>query len=205
MAREYYEFLKLLTGTMNPLGYDVTVALAPKTSDDQGGRLTGGHDYALIGSVANAVLLMTYEWGYTYGPPRPVAPLDKVAEVVRYAVSRISPDKIYMGIPLYGYDWTLPYKEGTKAQSISSFEAVEIAAKNNAAIEFDRQAMSPFFTYVDSNGSEHIVWFEDARSIEAKLALANRYRLKGTGYWSAGRHFPQNWLVLNALYQIAQI
>ena len=61
----YAEFVTLLRRTLNPAGYSVTVALAPKTSADQRGLLYEAHDYALLGRAANKVFLMTYEWGYT--------------------------------------------------------------------------------------------------------------------------------------------
>ena len=44
--------------------------------------------------------------------------------------------------------------------------------------------------------------FEDARSVQAKLALIPEYGLQGVGYWNLMRPFPQNWQVLNALYDI---
>ena len=50
----------------------------------------------------------------------------------------------------------------------------------------------------------HEVWFEDARSIRAKLALIPEYGLRGVGYWNLMRDFPQNWRVLNALYRIRE-
>ena len=34
---------------------------------------------------------MTFEWGYTYGPPMAVAPLPQVRAVLDYAVSVIEP------------------------------------------------------------------------------------------------------------------
>ncbi len=66
---DYITFLQNLRLRLNPLGYPLLSALAPKTSDTQRGVLYEGHDYAGIGAAANAVLLMTYEWGYTFGPP----------------------------------------------------------------------------------------------------------------------------------------
>ena len=71
---EYAEFVKLVRQVMNLFGYQVSVALAPKTARDQRGLLYEGIDYRLLGEAANRVLLMTYEWGYTYGPPMAVAP-----------------------------------------------------------------------------------------------------------------------------------
>lgn len=62
----FAEFVAEVRAAINELGYPVTVALAPKTSDDQPGLLYEGKDYALLGEAADEVLLMTYEWGYTY-------------------------------------------------------------------------------------------------------------------------------------------
>lgn len=38
-------------------------------------------------------------WGYTYGPPMAVAPLNQVTRVVDYALTEIPKEKIWMGIP----------------------------------------------------------------------------------------------------------
>lgn len=65
---DYITFLQNLRIRLNEQGMPLFSALAPKTSDTQSGVLYEGHDYAGIGAAANAVLLMTYEWGYTFGP-----------------------------------------------------------------------------------------------------------------------------------------
>ena len=199
----YAAFITRLRETLNPLGYPVIVALAPKTSAAQRGLLYEAHDYALLGEAANAVFLMTYEWGYTYGPPMAVAPLPQVRAVLDYAVTEIAPARILLGVPLYGYDWPLPFVQGeTRAQSVSPVQAVEQAVRAGAEILYDETAQAPYYTYADPAGREHIVWFEDARSIEAKLRLVDEYGLQGVGYWSLMRPFPQNWAVLSALYDI---
>ncbi len=66
-AAPYAAFIRRLSDTLNPLGYKVLTALAPKTSATQPGLLYEGHDYKALGAAANELLLMTYEWGYTYG------------------------------------------------------------------------------------------------------------------------------------------
>lgn len=202
-AGPYAAFIRNLTQTLNPLGFPVIVALAPKTSATQRGLLYEGHDYAALGAAANEVLLMTYEWGYTYGPPMAVAPLSNVRAVVEYALTEISPQKIWLGVPNYGYDWPLPFIQGqTKATSISNRYAVQLALRYNAEIQYDEQAQTPWFQYQDEQGAMHEVWFEDARSIRAKLALISEYGLRGAGYWNLMRPFPQNWVVLSSLYNI---
>lgn len=199
----YIAFVTLLTERCNAAGFEVLVALAPKTSSTQRGLLYESHDYGGLAAAANTVLLMTYEWGYTYGPPLAVAPIPNVRRVLDYAITEIPPEIIFMGIPNYGYDWPLPYERGvTRARSLGNVEAVEIASRYGATISFDPESQAPFFYYTDENGAPHVVWFENARSIEAKLNLIVEYGFLGAGYWNVMRWFPQNWLVMNLQFEI---
>lgn len=198
----FADFVADVRNYMAPYGYHVSVALAPKTSDTQAGLLYEGKDYGLLGEAADSVLLMTYEWGYTYGPPMAVAPVNKVREVVEYAVTRIAPSKIDLGIPNYGYDWTLPFIQGSsRATTVSNQEAVRIAVEAGVPIQFDEVAMSPFFRY-EKDGQQHEVWFEDVRSYREKFALLPAYGLRGMGYWQIMRFFRPNWLLLADTFQI---
>lgn len=131
-----------------------------------------------------------------------VAPLPNVRRVVEYALTEIPANKILLGIPNYGYDWPLPFVQGNRATSISNQYAVTLAAQNGVSISYDSVSQAPWFRYRDSSGQEHEVWFEDARSIRAKLSLISRFGLLGAGYWNLMRPFPQNWLVLNSMFQI---
>ncbi|MEG0752370.1 MAG: glycosyl hydrolase family 18 protein [Angelakisella sp.] len=202
----FIRFLKNVTERMHQNGYRVNVDLAPKTSSEQKGLLYEAHNYAAIGAIADTVLLMTYEWGYTYGPPMAVAPLPNVREVVAYAVTQIPKEKIMLGIPNYGYDWKLPFVQGvTKATSIGNEYAIQIAAKNNATIKFDETAQSPFFGYRAQDGSNHIVWFEDVRSIQGKFNLINEFGLRGGGYWNLMRPFAQNWALLSQMFRVNKV
>lgn len=201
----FTNFVWNVRAAINALGYPVSVALAPKTSDEQTGLLYEGKDYALLGEAADHVLLMTYEWGYTYGPPLAVAPLNKVREVVEYAVTKIPVDKINLGIPNYGYDWPLPYERGvTKARTLGNVEAVQLAIANHAEIQFDEIAMSPFFRYTQY-GVEHEVWFEDVRSLDAKFSLVKEFNLRGVGYWQIMQLFRANWLLLADRFNIIKL
>ncbi|MGC6173454.1 glycosyl hydrolase family 18 protein [Lacrimispora sp. 38-1] len=201
----YADFVKRTTQIMNQFGYQVTVALAPKTSAEQSGLLYEGVDYRLLGEAANRVLLMTYEWGYTYGPPMAVAPINMVRKVVDYAITEIPLYKISLGIPNYGYDWPLPYERGvTRAETISNLEAIQIAIENGAEIQFDEEAMSPFFRYWKF-GIEHEVWFEDVRSYKAKFDLIKEYGLTGAGYWQIMQFFRANWLVLSQMFEARKV
>lgn len=205
-ADAYVSFIQRLRDRLSPLGYEVFVALAPKYNAEQEGLLYEGIDYGGLGASADGVLAMTYEWGYAFGEPQAVSPVDKVRRVIDYGVSEISPEKIFLGVPNYGYDWPLPYVAGeTRARSLSNTDAVALAREKNAAILFDEVAKAPYFTYfVRENGRpvEHVVWFEDARSVAAMLSLVEEYGLRGFSVWNLMRYFPQLFLVLNNTFRI---
>lgn len=201
-AQGYFAFLEKAAARLHANGFFLNVDLAPKTSANQPGLLYEAHDYSRIGAIADSVLLMTYEWGYTYGPPMAVAPLDQVRAVVEYAVTEIPENKILMGIPNYGYDWRLPYEQGvSRAESIGNQYAVTLAARRGAEIQFDETAQSPFFRYY-ADRAQHVVWFEDVRSIQGKLNLRDEYGLRGVGYWSIMRPFNQNWAYISTKYHV---
>lgn len=198
----YADFVRRTTQIMNQFGYQVTVALAPKTSATQVGLLYEGVDYRLLGEAANRVFLMTYEWGYTFGPPMAVAPINMVRKVVEYAVTEIPTEKISLGIPNYGYDWPLPYERGvTRAKTINNLEAIQIAIDHGVEIQFDEVAMSPYFRYWQY-GIQHEVWFEDVRSYKAKFDLIKEFGLTGAGYWQLMQFFRANWLLLEQMFII---
>ena len=202
---KYNDFIRKTVARLKPLGYTVTTALAPKPSGDIKGLLYESHDYPVHGATVSHVILMTYEWGYTSGPAMAVAPINNVKKILDYAVTVIPSKKIFMGVPNYGYDWTLPFKPGTKAVALGNVEAVDLARRVKATIQYDYTAQAPFFNYYSANGRKHVVWFEDARSINVKLRTANQYNLGGVSYWTIGKYFPQNWLVQNSLFDIKKL
>ena len=200
-AGAYADFAARLWTALD--GLPLITALAPKTSDAQPGLLYEGHDYAALGAASDAVLLMTYEWGYTYGPPMAVAPLNSVRRVVEYALTRVPAEKIFLGFPNYAYDWPLPFEAGgTRAQSISNEYAVSLAVRYGAEIFYDETAQTPHFNYL-LDGRAHEVWFEDPRSALAKYELVDRYGLRGIGFWNYMRPFAAGFALLGGMFAIA--
>ncbi len=134
-----------------------------------------------------------------------MAPINKVRQVVDYAITEIPRNKINLGIPNYGYDWALPYEPGvTKATTIGNQEAVQIAIAHGSVILFDKIAQTPYFTYID-NGIAHEVWFEDVRSLLVKYQLVQEYPLRGIGIWQMMRLFLPGLILLDDLFDIVKI
>ncbi|MCU9595667.1 glycoside hydrolase family 18 protein [Caldibacillus thermolactis] len=198
----YNNFLRRAKQRFNEQGWLLSTALAPKTSAEQEGLWYEAHDYRAHGEIVDFVVIMTYEWGYSGGPAMPVSPIGPVRKVIEYALTEMPAEKIMMGQNLYGYDWTLPFVEGTVARAVSPQQAIELAAQYNVPIQYDYEAQAPFFSYWDEEGKQHEVWFEDARSIQAKFNLIKELNLRGISYWKLGLSFPQNWLLITENFNV---
>jgi spore germination protein len=205
LRENYNNFLRKAKRKLSAEGILMSTALAPKTSATQAGPWYEAHDYKAHGEIADFVVLMTYEWGYSGGPPLAVSPIGPVREVIEYALTEIPASKIMMGQNLYGYDWTLPYVPGGEyAKAVSPQRAIEIAAENNVPIRYDNTSQAPYFDYTDKAGRQHRVWFEDARSIQAKFNLVKELGLRGVSYWKLGLSFPQNWLLIEDNFDVVK-
>lgn len=214
----YNDFLGELADRLHDGGYVLVTAVAPKYRADQQGILYESHDYSVQGRYADYVVIMTYEWGYTFSAPMSVQPIEEVRKVLTYAVSEIPSEKIIMGMPNYGYDWALPYVRGEAAQAIGFATATELAGRYNAEIMYDEETQTPYFYYTENgsgrtngnndnaeNLSRHIVWFDDPRSIDAKLRLVDEFNLAGASWWTINRCYTPAWLIAQNLFEIIRL
>lgn len=205
LRENYNAFLRKAKARLSAQGFLMSTALAPKTSSTQVGAWYEAHDYKAHGEISDFVVIMTYEWGYSGGPPMAVSPIGPVRQVLEYAITEIPANKIMMGQNLYGYDWTLPYVPGGQfARAVSPQQAIQIAADHNVPISYDYKAQAPNFTYTDDKGKKHEVWFEDARSIQAKFNLVKELGIRGVSYWKLGLSFPQNWLLIEENFDVVK-
>lgn len=201
----YNSFLQRAVDTLHPLGYPVSSALAPKYSAEQTGALYTAHDYAAHGRILDFVVLMTYEWGWRGASPQAISPINSIERVLDYAVSVIPRDKIFFGFQIYARDWLLPHVSGARAETFSVEEARLRAVRYGAVIQYDAQTQSPYYRYKDAQGRMHEVWFEDARSAQAKFNDVKAYGLRGISYWALGYPFPENWALLNDNFTVRKL
>jgi spore germination protein len=187
-------FLSELRDRLQPLGRTLTIAVPAKTSEEI--PWLRGYDYGGIGSVVNFMFIMAYDFHHAGSEPGPVAPLTDVRRTIEFAIRYVPRKKIIIGVPLYGYDWIIPYSPGSVAPAISNQSAVEMAMRFQSPIQYSTELESPFFRYTDQTGITHEVWFEDVRSMGAKMLLIREYGLQGLGAWQLTLGFtPGPWLL----------
>lgn len=201
------EYINNVSKQLNAEGFSVFVTLTPNTFINVEQPAYLNINYSRIGEFANKILLLSYEWGYSFGPPAAVTDFELVGNMLEYASTQIPASKIMLGLPIIGYDWELPFVKGiSKANALTTEAAINLAIEVGAVILYDESARAPYFTYKESDlvggESEHIVWFKDARSIDSLVKITLDFSFDGVAIWNIMQYFDQLWLVINCQYKI---
>ena len=174
-------FIVQLAAALHAKHKELSVDVFAKATDRGYDQRNVAQDYAALGAAADQIRVMAYDWHWSSSVAGPVAPLNWVRGVLQYAVTQIPQPKIILGVPMYGYDWV-----GTTGKLVSWLQAYQLARSHDAVVHWDDQAQGPWFTYVSSLGKHHTVWFENAYSSSAKIALAKSVGVGGVYLWLAG-------------------
>ena len=204
---KYYDsyFLKV-TNRLNEEGFQVFVTINPNISVINETVSFQRVDYSTINQLAQNVIFMSYEWAFNTSPPSPITSIHNTEVFLNYILNFISSEKIIIGLATLGYDWELPYVSGISNVNYISFKNFSDLAYNyGAIINFDEVSQTPYFTYTSNEALNHIVWFIDARTINATLDLISKYDLKGFSIWNITIFNQQLWLIVNSQYDIEKI
>jgi len=202
----FTEFIRLLSETLHENGKILILNMPPKWEEWPDRDWVGFFDYNALGEYIDIAAIMTYEWGWREGPPRPTAPINNVRRALDYAVeNNIPPDKILMGLTLYGYDWTLPDTPQNLAKAVTLPIVWNLARKYRTSIKFDDEVKQPYTEYVNGNGIGHKVWFPNALSHYYKYGLVKEYGLRGVFYWTLTQPLTATWYILSELFEIKKV
>ncbi len=187
--RPFSAFLTELADTLHMNGRMLTSSAYAKQSEPGDAPHTIAQDYTVLGRTCDHVRLMTYDYHYSTSEPGPVAPREWVEDVVRWASTRIPPERISLGVVLLGYDWP----SGAEGRTVTYERATSLADEHAATVDRHGSGLTPSFTYTDRDGRGHEVWYEDATSTQAKLRLAETYGLGSAFFWRLGGEDPATW------------
>ena len=187
----FRSFIAGLGTALHAEGKILSVAVFAKTTDAGYDQRNVAQDYAAIGSAADQVRLMAYDYHWATSPPGPVAPIWWVRDVLRYARTQVPTHKIILGVPLYGYDWT-----GGHGTPVTWLQAFRLATQHKAHPRFDAASQEAWFGYTDSSGRKHEVWFENSESSTAKFAAAQGSGIGGAYLWMYGYEETSTWPAL---------
>jgi len=201
----YVEFMINFSNYLKSEGYTVVFnTLSLSSFEIMTGVVYEGFEYSKLIQYIDGLFLMTYEWGNYIGIPTGIISFDKIRRYVSEMAERFPADRMYIGIPILGYMWELPFNLGvSRGIAITNNAAVELSKSMEAVINYDDLTKTAYFQYILDR--EHVVRFRDTRSIIEYLNLVEEIGLNGISIWNIMQFYPQLWLVVNALYDINNI
>jgi spore germination protein len=195
----FVTLVRELGAALHAQGRILSVTVGARTrSDDPNWAV---FDYPGIAPSVDRFRIMTYDYHWRNGAPGAVAPLSWVNTVIAYAVTVVTPSKIEVGVPLYGYDWpadsTQPDGYGT-ATSRNYQQAEALRAQYSAVRQWSATDAAPYFSYTAADGVRHVVWYNDADATKAKMTLVGKYGLRGLAFWTVGYEDSRQWASLRS-------
>ena len=187
-------FVEELAAALDAHGKLLSVAIHPKTAEPGPWSGPQAQDWARIGAAADRFRVMTYAYHWSESDPGPIAPLWWMEDVIDLTTTTVPPAKVYVGIHLYGHDWS-----GSTATSLTWESVQQIIEAHGATRQWQeaegwRQPVAePWFIYTDDAGQQHEVWYADGESVAARIELVSRYGLGGIAMWRLGGEDPAIW------------
>ncbi|HEY8892034.1 MAG TPA: glycosyl hydrolase family 18 protein [Clostridium sp.] len=201
----FTEFIRILSQALHKNNKILVLNIAPKWQDWPEKEWAGFFDYNALGPYIDIAAIMTYEWGWREGSPRPTAPINYIKQSLDYAIANNIPaNKILMGMTLYGYDWNTSNGIKNIATTVTLSQVWDLARLHNGSIYFDVETKQPYMNYIDFNREYHVVWFEDALSHYWKYQLLKDFNLRGAFYWTINLPFPSTWYILSNMFNITK-
>jgi spore germination protein len=195
-------YIKKLSERLKSEGLAFIVTISPSVNIDNNEIYFNNIDFSALSPYVDSILILSYQWGYSLGPPASSTPVNITERTLETIRNLIPEETLSLGFPVIGYDWKLPYVPGDSiANSISPEGAVSLAFEVGATIQFNEVAQAPYFFYTDDNDL-HNVWFKDARSVEALSKILIEYDIQRVSIWNIMSFFTQLWLVINNNFNI---
>lgn len=199
----YPEFARRIAARLHRDDRLLSVAVVPRFSDafpdlPRTGRFFTGewgapYDFKALGAAVDFLTLMAYDQHNQSSPPGPVAGHEWVEAAIEFAVARVPPEKLLLGIPFYGREW-IETEGSYLSRSVIHTEVKALLAQPDVSLYWDERWRSPWLRYRDEAGWR-TVWFEDRRSLAEKLKLVDQYSLRGFAAWRLGSEDPAFWPV----------
>lgn len=167
-------------------------------------------NYSEFSPYVSSMTFLKFIWGTNYGPPAPVSNIINIKNIINYVLETgVPPDKVIIGQPLLGYDWELPYIPAQScASALSITSTLDLAYALASIIEFDDDSQTPYFNYSVLNlnqSSEHVVWFIDARSVNALSNYIIEAGVNGFEIWNIMIYYPQVYTIIISQFDIVKL
>ena len=184
-------------------GLELSAAVVGRLDDTRKSNSPGGYDnwsgvydYVAMGKVADYISVMAYAEHGNTADPGPVAGLPWVTAIAKYSAGAIPPAKISLGVPFYAQRWDAADPPRKWRGRSARYRDAAAAMASTPAVWDEKESASHLSFQTDGRPTE--LWFEDARSLTAKMRLAHQMGFRGISAWVLGQEDPAFWDSLDA-------
>jgi spore germination protein len=202
-------FFKRAADTLRKYNYGISIAVVPRASEYAGGGdyqkwmfeyWRGGYDYKALGQIADFISFMTYDQHTRRTTPGPVAGFTWVENCLKYVLSQVPREKISLGLALYTDYWYQtfqnPQQTSVVGRSLNYPDAVAIMEAMGGTMQwYERDKVH--FSMFERDTLYEYVFFENAKSFQARMELAKKYNVRGISCWRLGQEDPEIFKVLS--------
>lgn len=198
--RRFTEFLTNLKKELDINKKKLYVAVHPAAKPGQ--AYFDGYDFRAIGNIADKIILMAHDYyakeltsgemenGYTLTP---MTPIEDIYWALKFITDEefgvIDREKILLQLSFDSVQWKV--KNGkviNKYPYSPDYEAIKKRIQqDDVTVEYSQLYDNPYAKYYNrEDETDNIIWYEDSRSINAKLKLAKMYGINGISIWRLG-------------------
>ncbi|MDR1559028.1 MAG: S-layer homology domain-containing protein [Clostridiales bacterium] len=197
--QDFSVFLTELKATLTPRGNLMYVAVQPARQPGQ--SYYDGYDFRGIGRVADKVILMAHDYypksltdeemesGFNVTPLSPINEVYYALKAIADPVSGVEDTgKVLLQFSFDSAQWKLQNGRIINREPFHpAYEAIQSRVSLGASRQYSLKYESPFVTFIDEDDqTDNIVWYENSRSVTAKLNLAAMFGIKGVSLWRLG-------------------
>lgn len=189
----YVKFLSKLNEELKKNNKKLNVALQPTTHFK-------GYDYKGIGQVCDKVILMAHDYapksltkveqelGIVMTPLTPINEIFKSLSKITDPISGVQDkNKIVLQISYASTQWQVKNGKVINEKPYTpTYDKIYERLNNPSTNQlYSDQYQNPYATY-EQDGIKNIIWYENEKSVQAKIDLAKFLGVEGISYWRLG-------------------
>ncbi len=197
-SEDFTAFIQELSAELKARDMTLYVMVMPATED---GIYYDGYNYRDLGEAADKIILMAHDYAATdltgfldssYYKNTALTPIESVYYSLRAACDEntgvADRSKLTLAISISSLAWE------TDAQGLltnatpmrPTMSTIYSRLTSTAQMGWSDVYWNPYATYTTESGQHIFLWYEDQRSVEAKVNLARMFGITGVSVWRLG-------------------
>lgn len=191
------QFVRELYPVFREKGMIVSIDVTPISSSENWSLC---YDRKRLSETVDYIMLMAYDQHWANSPVAgSVAQYTWVEDSVKAILNEVPKEKLILGIPFYTRLWAIKNidgKEEVSSKALSMEEVNRFVKENNVELIWDAES-GQYYGETIKEDVTYKIWVEDAKSLQLKSSLVNKYDLAGIASWRKGFESDEVWPVLS--------